>query len=139
MTTCVLSESEEDSKHISIPDALNMIKDEVAPCLFFCLPCLHTQDAYYQRKACFIKQGTLFTLRGRAAVPASLQAARCIKRVQHVPGLLQQCGVRIFSAHSVCAETSLTPETVCGEGSDIGIPCKCTRRSASCSALPSPA
>ena len=52
MTTCVLSESEEDSKHISIPDALNMIKDEVAPCLYFaCHACTPRMRIFSARLA----------------------------------------------------------------------------------------
>ena len=71
-------------------------------------------------------------------VRASPQLTCCINKLPQVPDLLEQCGVRIFSAHSMSAGTSLTLETMWGM-ENLGIPCKCTRRSASCSALPSPA
>ena len=52
VTTCVLSESEEDSKHISIPDALNMIKDEVPPCLLLaCHACTSSMRVISARLA----------------------------------------------------------------------------------------
>ena len=49
---------------------------------------------------------------------ASPQLACWVRRLQQVPGLLEQCGVCISSAHSMRAETRPTLETKWGRGGE---------------------